>query len=275
MASTVDRTRPLVELRNIRKAFGGVHAVEDVSVNLYPGEVVALLGHNGAGKSTLMKMLAGAYAVDSGDTLIAGQKVQIRTPTEAQAQGIESIYQTLALADNLDSVANLFLGREKLTPWRTLDDHFMEGAARKVFERLNKNFTNIRVPVRRLSGGQRQVVAISRALYFNARILIMDEPCAALGPEETAMVGGLVRQLKADGVAIFLITHDMPDVFALSDRFAVMKNGRLVGTYRTADVTEDEVLAMIIAGKQPVGKAQADHAADATDSADAAAVASA
>jgi D-xylose transport system ATP-binding protein len=250
-------SRPLVELKDIRKSFGGVKAVDGVSVNLYPGEVVALLGHNGAGKSTLMKMLAGAYPVDAGDTLIAGEKVNIRTPAEAQAQGIETIYQTLALADNLDSVANLFLGREKMTRWNTLDDHFMEIQARKVFQRLNKNFTNIRIPVRRLSGGQRQVVAISRALYFNARILIMDEPCAALGPEETAMVGRLVKQLKDDGVGIFLITHDMPDVFALSDRLAVMKNGRLVGTYRTADVTEDEVLGMIIAGKRPEGRQQA------------------
>jgi D-xylose transport system ATP-binding protein len=183
--------------------------------------------------------------------------VHIRTPAEAQSHGIETIYQTLALADNLDSVANLFLGREKLTPWRTLDDHFMEVQARQVFQRLNKNFTNIRTPVRRLSGGQRQVVAISRAIYFNARILVMDEPCAALGPEETRMVGNLVRQLKSEGVGIFLISHDMPDVFELSDRLAVMKNGKLVGTYRTADVTEDEVLGMIILGKQPVGKTQA------------------
>jgi len=254
------QSTPLVELRDIRKAFGGVHAVDGVSINLYAGEVVAVLGHNGAGKSTLMKMLAGAYPVDSGDTLIAGGKVHIRTPAEAQALGIETIYQTLALADNLDAVANLFLGREKLTRWHTLDDHFMEGQARKVFHRLNRNFTNIREPVRKLSGGQRQVVAISRALYFNARILIMDEPTAALGPEETAMVGGLIKQLKADGVGIFLITHDMPDVFALSDRLAVMKNGKLVGTYRTADVTEDEVLGMIIAGKRPEGKSEAAHA---------------
>jgi len=248
---------PLVELRDIRKAFGGVHAVDSVSVNLYAGEVVALLGHNGAGKSTLMKMLAGAYPIDSGETYVGGKPVHIRTPSDAQALGIETIYQTLALADNLDAVANLFLGREKLTRWRTLDDHFMEGAARKVFRRLNRNFTNIRVPVRSLSGGQRQIVAISRALYFNARILIMDEPTAALGPEEARMVGDLIRQLKADGVGIFLITHDMPDVFNLSDRAAVMKNGKLVGIYRTADVTEDEILGMIIAGKRPEGKAQA------------------
>jgi D-xylose transport system ATP-binding protein len=132
----------------------------------------------------------------------------------------------------------------------------MDSDARKVFHRLNKNFTNVRIPVRRLSGGQRQVVAISRAIYFNARILIMDEPTAALGPEETEMVANLVRQLKADGVGIFLISHDMHDVFALSDRLAVMKNGKSLGMYKTADVTEDEVLGMIISGKQPVGKPQ-------------------
>ena len=248
---------PLVQLKHISKSFGGVHAVEDVSLNLYAGEVVAVLGHNGAGKSTLMKMLAGAYPIDAGEVILSGQAAPIRTPADAQKLGIESIYQTLALADNLDAVANLFLGRELLTAWRTLDDHRMNADARQVFLRLNKNFTNIHTPVRRLSGGQRQVVAISRAIYFNARILIMDEPTAALGPEETAMVGNLVRQLKAEGVGIFLISHDMHDVFALSDRVAVMKNGRMVGTYRTADVTEDEVLGMIIGGKQPEGKAQA------------------
>jgi D-xylose transport system ATP-binding protein len=251
-----DPSKCLVELRNIKKAFGGVHAVDDVSINLYPGEVVAVLGHNGAGKSTLMKMLAGAYPIDSGEVVINGSKVQVRTPADAQNLGIETIYQTLALADNLDSVANLFLGRELLTQWNTLDDLRMAGDARKVFQRLNKNFKNYHTPVRRLSGGQRQVVAISRALYFNAQILIMDEPTAALGPEETAMVAKLIEQLKAEGVGIFLISHDMHDVFALSDRLSVMKNGKLVGTYKTADVTEDEVLGMIILGKKPEGKPQ-------------------
>jgi D-xylose transport system ATP-binding protein len=249
-------TSPLVQMRGICKAFGGIHAVENVSLNLNAGEVVAVLGHNGAGKSTLMKMLAGAYPIDSGEIFIRGGSVSIRTPTDAQKHGIESIYQTLALADNLDSVANLFLGRELLTPWRTLDDHRMDAEARKVFQRLNRNFTNVHIPVRRLSGGQRQVVAISRAIYFDAKILIMDEPTAALGPEETAMVGNLVRQLKQEGVGIFLISHDLHDVFALSDRVAVMKNGRLIGAYKTADVTEDEVLAMIIGGKAPVAKEQ-------------------
>lgn len=241
---------PLIELRNVRKSFGGVHAVDDVSLRLHPGEVVAVLGHNGAGKSTLMKALAGAYPIDGGEIHVNGTRAAIATPADSQALGIETIYQTLALADNLDAVSNLFLGRELKTRWGTLDDFAMEKAARDVLRQLNPNFQNIRVPVRALSGGQRQVVAISRAIYFEARALIMDEPCAALGPEETRMVHDLVRKLKAAGVGIFLISHDMPDVFGLSDRLCVMKNGRAVGTYRTADVTEDEVLGMIIAGRK-------------------------
>jgi D-xylose transport system ATP-binding protein len=249
---------PLVEIKGVHKAFGGVHAVENVSLTLYPGEVVAVLGHNGAGKSTLMKMLAGAFPIDSGEIRVDGRMAKIETPAGSQALGIETIYQTLALADNLDSVENLFLGRELMTRWHTLDDNAMEKAARDVFQRLNPNFKNIRVPVRSLSGGQRQVVAISRALYFNAKILIMDEPCAALGPEETRMVHELVRRLKAGGVGIFLITHDMPDVFGLSERLAVMKNGRMVGVYRTAQLTEDEVLGMIIGGK-PVTRVEQCH----------------
>ncbi len=248
---------PLIDIRGVHKAFGGVHAVENANLNVYPGEVVALLGHNGAGKSTLMKMLAGAYPIDSGEVRVAGQVAHITNPADSQALGIETIYQTLALADNLDSVANLFLGREIKTRWGTLDDYAMEKAARAVFHRLNPNFQNIRVPVRSLSGGQRQVVAISRAVYFNARALIMDEPCAALGPEETRMVHELVRKLKAAGVGIFLISHDMPDVFGLSDRLTVMKNGKMVGTYNTSEVNEDEVLGMIILGKRPEGKVQA------------------
>jgi D-xylose transport system ATP-binding protein len=248
-------TASLIEIDAVNKAFGGVQAVSDVSINLDAGEVVAVLGHNGAGKSTLMKLLAGAYPIDQGEIRLAGTKVDIGSPAQSQALGIETIHQTLALADNLDAVANLFLGREMMTPWRTLDDYAMEAAARKVFAQLNPNFRNIRVPVRALSGGQRQVVAISRALHFNARVLIMDEPCAALGPEETRMVHELVLRLKTQGVGIFLITHDMPDVFGLSDRLAVMKNGRVVGTYRTADLTEDEVLGMIIGGK-PVARVE-------------------
>jgi len=256
-----NNSAPLVDIRGVHKAFGGVHAVENVSVNVYPGEVMALLGHNGAGKSTLMKMLAGAYPIDSGEIRIGGELAKIENPADSQNLGVETIYQTLALADNLDSVANLFLGREIKTRWGTLDDYAMEKAAREVFHNLNPNFKNIRVPVRMLSGGQRQVVAISRAVYFKARALVMDEPCAALGPEETRMVHNLVRKLKAAGVGIFLISHDMPDVFGLSDRLCVMKNGKTVGTYQTADVNEDQVLGMIIAGKRPEGKTEAPRAA--------------
>ncbi|HEX4510180.1 MAG TPA: ATP-binding cassette domain-containing protein [Burkholderiaceae bacterium] len=246
----------LVEIEGLHKAFGGNHAVNDISLNLDAGEVVAVLGHNGAGKSTLMQVLAGGVTADRGDIRLSGERVEIHVPADSQALGIETIHQTLALADNLDAVANLFLGRELRTRWRTLDDYAMEAAARKVFAQLNPNFRNIRVPVRMLSGGQRQVVAIARALLFNAHVLIMDEPCAALGPEETSMVHELVRRLRASGVGIFLITHDMPDVFGLSDRLAVMKNGRMVGTYRTADLTEDEVLGMIIGGRPVTRVAQ-------------------
>lgn len=244
---------PLVEMRNISIAFGGIHAVDDVSVDLHAGEVVALVGHNGAGKSTLIKILSGAYQRDSGTIFVNGEEAQISNPRDAKKYGIETIYQTLALAENVDAAANLFLGRELMTPWGTLDDVAMESETRKVMGRLNPRFQRFKEPVSNLSGGQRQTVAIARAIYFNARILIMDEPTAALGPQETAQVAELVRQLKSEGIGIFLISHDIHDVFDLADRVVVMKNGQVVGTAATKDVTEDEVLGMIILGKCPPG----------------------
>ena len=244
---------PLIDMKNISIAFGGIRAVDDASVDLYPGEVVGLLGHNGAGKSTLIKILSGAYKRDAGRIFVNGEEATIANPRDAKAYGIETIYQTLALADNVDAAANLFLGRELRTPWGTLDDGAMEAEARKVMGRLNPRFERFKEPVSKLSGGQRQSVAIARAILFNARILIMDEPTAALGPQETAQVGELIKQLKADGIGIFLISHDIHDVFDLSDRVVVMKNGQVVGTARTADVTPDEVLGMIILGKCPPG----------------------
>jgi D-xylose transport system ATP-binding protein len=244
---------PLVEMRDISLAFGGVHAVDRVSIDLHEGEVMALVGHNGAGKSTLIKILSGAYKRDTGEISISGEAATIDNPREARKYGIETIYQTLALADNLDTVANLFLGRELRTNWGTLDDITMEAAARKVISRLNPHFRRLKDPVKVLSGGERQSVAIARAVLFDARILIMDEPTAALGPQETAQVGALVRQLKSDGIGIFLISHDIHDVFDLADRICVMKNGRVVGTARVEDVTKDEVLGMIILGKCPPG----------------------
>lgn len=244
-------TRPLVEMRNIHVSFGGVRAVNDVSIDLLPGEVVGLVGGNGAGKSTLMRVLSGAHPADSGEILINGRAVTIRNPRDAKTHAIETIYQTLALADNVDAPANMFLGRELTTAWGTLDDSSMESECRKVMGRLNKNFKPFKTPVKSLSGGQRQAVAIARAVYFNARILIMDEPTAALGPAETAQVRDLIRQLKAEGIGIFLISHDIHDVFDLSDRVSVMYHGRIVDTVRKVDVTTDQVLGMIILGKKP------------------------
>ncbi|MEP1535328.1 MAG: ATP-binding cassette domain-containing protein [Paracoccaceae bacterium] len=242
---------PLVEMKDISISFGGIRAVDSVSVDLMPGEVVGLLGHNGAGKSTLIKILSGAYQMDSGEIRINGEKADIQNPRDARTYNIETIYQTLALADNLDAASNLFLGRELVTGAGFVDDDAMEAEARKIMARLNPNFKKFAEPVSALSGGQRQSVAIARAVYFDARILIMDEPTAALGPHETQMVSELIQQLKADGIGIFLISHDIHDVMELCDRASVMKNGQLVGTVDVADVTDDDLLSMIILGKKP------------------------
>ena len=249
----LDTSTPLVEMTDISIAFGGIKAVDHASINLHRGEVVGLLGHNGAGKSTLIKILSGAYKRDAGEIRINGEAATINNPRDAKAYGIETIYQQLAVADNVDAAANLFLGRELVTPIGTLDDAAMESRAREVMGRLNPNFRRFKEPVKALSGGQRQSVAIARAILYNARILIMDEPTAALGPQETAQVGELIKQLKSEGIGIFLISHDIHDVFDLADRLVVMKNGQVVGEARTSDVTKDEVLGMIIMGKVPLG----------------------
>ena len=206
---------PLVELKDISIAFGGIKAVDQVSVDLYPGEVVGLLGHNGAGKSTLIKCLSGAYKADSGEVHINGKQVTINNPRDARDQNIETIYQTLALADNLDAASNLFLGRELIGSGGFLDESRMEAETRKIMARLNPNFQKFNVPVSALSGGQRQSVAIARAVYFDAKILIMDEPTAALGPQETEMVAELIQELKKQGLGIFLIEHDIHNVMKL------------------------------------------------------------
>jgi D-xylose transport system ATP-binding protein len=242
---------PLVEMREINVAFGGVHAVENVSIDLHAGEVVGLVGGNGAGKSTLMKVLSGARPADSGEIRVDGKPVNITNPREAKAFNIETIYQTLALADNVDAPGNVFLGRELTTRSGSLDDSSMEAETRKVMGRLNPNFKRFKMPVRSLSGGQRQAVAIARAVHFNARVMIMDEPTAALGPAETGQVRNLVRQLKGEGIGIFLISHDIHDVFDLSDRISVMYHGRIVDTVDKVDVTPDEIVSMIILGKRP------------------------
>ena len=240
-----------VSMQDISMSFGGIHAVDHASITLRKGEVMGLLGHNGAGKTVLVKILSGALKRDSGEIRINGAVAKIDTPRDAKRYGVETIYQTLALADNVDAAGNLYLGRELLTRWGTLDDFAMEAKAREVMGRLNPRFQRFNEPVKALSGGQRQSVAIARAILFDAKILIMDEPTAALGPQETAQVGELIKQLKAEGISIILISHDMHDVFDLADRVTVMKNGQIVGDAKTEDVTTDEVLGMIISGKCP------------------------
>ncbi len=257
---TVAAGTPLVEMRNISVAFGGLHAVRDVSIDLFAGEVLGLVGGNGAGKSTLMRVLSGAQPADKGEIRVNGEVVELRNPRDAKALNIETIYQTLALADNIDAPGNLFLGRELTTRVGSLDDSSMESETRKIMGRLNPNFTRFALPVRSLSGGQRQAVAIARAVYFNARILIMDEPTAALGPAETGQVRNLVRQLKDQGIGIFLISHDIHDVFDLSDRISVMYHGRIVDTVQKDDVDPDGVLGMIILGKKPDEVTETDKA---------------
>jgi D-xylose transport system ATP-binding protein len=242
---------PLVEMIGIEKHFGGVRAVDHVSLDLFPGEVVGVLGHNGAGKSCLMRILAGAMIPNAGEIRVNGSPVSFADPNDAREAGIETIYQTLALADHLDAPSNLFLGRELKTRLGNLDDARMLAESRKVLARLNPNFKNLQDPVSSLSGGQRQVIAIARAIYFDTRVLIMDEPTAALGPSETAMVADLIRQLQSEGIGILLVSHDMHDVFDLCDRVVVMNKGRLVGAHRIDEVTKDDVLSLIVKGELP------------------------
>lgn len=241
---------PLLEMQGISLAFGGNQAVDNASLTLFSGEVLGLVGHNGAGKTTLIKIVAGAHAPDAGHIMVNGKPVSIASPADAKACGIETIYQNLALADNLDAVANIFLGRELVTGWGTLDDVQMQDQARRVLKRLNPNFTRFTDEVRLLSGGQRQSVAIARALLFNARVIIMDEPTAALGPAETAQVWDLIQQLKSEGIGVFLISHDIHDLYGLSDRICVMKGGHIVGVYRASETDPDEILNLIVGGSR-------------------------
>jgi D-xylose transport system ATP-binding protein len=246
MAATV--AAPVVRMSNIDVAFGGVHAVRDVSLELRAGEVVALLGHNGAGKSTLVSILAGVTRRDGGTIEIDGAPVSIETPRAAREAGIETIYQNLALADNLDAAANLFLGREHRIAGLFRNRKRMRAEAEAVLARINPRFKNLDDAVRNLSGGQRQSIAIARAVHFNARVIIFDEPTAALGPAESKLFQDLVLRLKQEGVAILIISHDIHEVFELADRLIVMADGRVVGRLDTHDATKQQVLSMIILG---------------------------
>jgi D-xylose transport system ATP-binding protein len=241
---------PLVRLVGITKNFGGVHALKGLDLSINAGEVVALVGHNGAGKSVLVQILSGVFPPSSGEIHVGGQAVNFQSPTDARQYAIETIYQTLALADNLDAPGNFFLGREIKTRFGFLDKRRMAAEARRALLDLNPNFTDIERPVRQMSGGQRQVIAIARAIHFQVRILIMDEPTASLGPHETAQVGALIRRLRDQGIGILLVSHDVRDVIRLADRIAVLKNGALVGTATAAETTEDAIIDMIIRGRK-------------------------
>ena len=237
----------IVEMNNISKSFNGVQALKDVSINLKKNEVVGIVGHNGAGKSTLIKILSGAIRKDSGTILINKSAVDLAGPKVARNLGIETIYQDLALAGNLDVTANFFLGNEK-SRYFFLRYSLMREEAKRVLQELKIRIESYTVPVDFLSGGQRQAIAIGRAIYNKANVLVMDEPTAALGIEETRRVGELINQLKKQDVGIFLISHDIHDVFDFCDRIAILKNGEIVEICRSTDVTKDDVISMIIKG---------------------------
>lgn len=237
---------PLLELRGINKSFGPVHVLHDVSLSIYAGEVVSLIGDNGAGKSTLVKTLAGIYQAESGEVIFEGEPLAIRNPRDAAAAGIEFVYQDLALCDNLDVVQNMFLGRE-LTRSRLLSKAQMEQRARETLQGLGvRTVKSVRQPIRSLSGGQRQTVAIARAVLWNSRVVVLDEPTAALGVAQTEQVLSLVRRLAENGLGVVLISHNMNDIMAVSDRVAAMYLGRMAAQITVDESTTREDLVSLI-----------------------------
>lgn len=241
-------TTPLLELKGVSKRFGAVQALMRVDFSVRAGEVMALVGDNGAGKSTLIKGIAGIYPFDEGETYFGGKRVTIHNPREATALGIEIVYQDLALADNLDVVANMFLGREKMQ-FIQLDEARMELAAIETLTSLSvTTLRSVRTPVAALSGGQRQAIAIAKAVLWNSRLVILDEPTAALGVAQTRQVLNLVRNLAAKGLGVVIISHNLHDVFECSDRITVLRLGQKVGEFVTAQTTQQEVVHAITAG---------------------------
>jgi D-xylose transport system ATP-binding protein len=241
---------PLLTLHNGRKRYGSVVALDGVDLTIRAGRVLALVGDNGAGKSTLVKGLAGTSPLDAGQVSVDGRPVAIRTPAEAAALGIETVYQDLALCDNLSVVANLYLGRElrRARPWRLLARARMQAQAAEVIRDLAVHLPDLDRPVAALSGGQRQAVAVSRAVLWGSRIVLLDEPTAALGVEQTAMVHRLVRRLRERGLGVVLISHNLSDVFAVADEIAVLRLGRNAGTFRPDRDGVESVVAAITGG---------------------------
>jgi ribose transport system ATP-binding protein len=249
---------PLLSVVELTKRFGGLVAVDKVSMDIFPGEVVGLVGDNGAGKSTLIKMVSGVYQPDGGEVYFDGKKVTFLGPREARDLGIETIYQDLALAENLDVGSNIFLGREIKRLYmggllHSLDRHKMRLESIGVLDRLDIQVPSMSQQIRNLSGGQRQAVAIARSIYWNARMMIMDEPTAALGVSEQRKVLMLVRTLAEQGVPVIIISHNMQDVFAVADRIVILRRGKKVGERIAKDTTPDEIVSLMV-GAEAVHK---------------------
>ncbi len=240
----------LLEVKNITKRFGGLTAVDNVNMQIFPGEVVGILGDNGAGKSTLIKVISGVYHAEGGQIFFEGQKIKISNPMEALKIGIETIYQDLALAENMNVYSNIFLGREKLKKYlgliNVLDHDYMLNESKKMLNRLEISIPSLENKIRNLSGGQRQAVAISRSIYWNARLLIMDEPTAALGVAERGKVLNLVKTLSSQGVSVIIISHQIHDVFSVATRLLIMRRGKKVAERLTKNTNTDEVVGLIV-----------------------------
>lgn len=250
--------QPLLEMRSIGKRFGGVKALYDVDITLYPGQVVGLVGDNGAGKSTLVKIIAGAHRPNDGTIRLEGREVELSSPSVARALGIETVYQDLALVDTLDVVENIFLGREilkrNLLGLRILDRRRMRMEAEKLLKGLGVHIPDLRVPVRGLSGGQRQSVAISRAMLTKPKLVLLDEPTAALAVQEVEKVLKLINTLREQGIGVVLISHTLQHVMAVSDRIVVLRRGTKVFDTPTRETDMSEVVAYIIGGESPVAR---------------------
>jgi simple sugar transport system ATP-binding protein len=247
---------PVLEARHVTKRYGHVQALDDVDFTVFPGEVAALIGDNGAGKSTLVRCMVGAARPDSGEILIDGKPVVLTTPVQARKYGIETVYQDLALAPDLDAAANLHLGRETyLIPWlRVLDRKGMRESAVKAFAELGVELPDVRAPVATLSGGQRQSVAVARAAAYASRIIFMDEPTAALGVLQRGRVLDLIRRVRDRGISVVLISHNMPEVLAIADRVQVLRLGRRVATYTTADTSVEELVGAMTGALEVAGR---------------------
>lgn len=242
--------KPTLAVKNLTKRFGGITAINRVSLEVYPGEVIGLVGENGAGKSTLIKIIAGVYKPDEGQIFFEGKECNFNSPLEARKMGIETVYQDLALAENLDVSSNIFLGREPVRPFlgglaHVLDRRYMVAEAKKVLEQLGITIPNLESEIRKLSSGQRQAVAIARAIYWQAKLMLMDEPTASLGASAREKVLSLVRALREHGVPVIFVSQNLGDVFAVSDRIIILRRGEKVGERLVSETNPEEIASLI------------------------------